>query len=406
MPNRTLLISCFAAAAASVALTAPVAKESLEQAKAELHQAIDSGQVAGGALMVVRGGEVVLFEVAGVRDVEDQFPLKEDTIMRIYSMSKPITSVAAMILHEKGKFQLDDSIANYIPSFEETTVLEADGDTHEIVPAKRQLTVRDLFRHTTGYSYGGDHPSVGRYYGREGMLYRPPHGMLPPDMPIEQAAEALARVPALHHPGERFTYGFNTDLLGRLIEVWAGQPLDEFLQQTIFEPLEMVDTGFSVPAEKRDRFASCHTWQDGKLAIADKAAKSPYNDGFKFLSGGGGLVSTMQDYANFCQMLVDGGAFKGKRLLKEETVQLMFTDQLNAAAGGFRFGLGFAINEANLGSGDGQRKAAQYYWAGYASTDFRLVPEEKLFVIFMRQRVPTEQALANELFSIVYEGVQ
>jgi CubicO group peptidase (beta-lactamase class C family) len=378
----------------------------VEQAKAELHQAINSGQAAGGALMAVRHGEVVLFEVAGLRDVEDQLPLKADTIVRIYSMSKPITSIAAMMLLERGKFQLDDPVAKFIPAFERTTVLEIDGDTTEIVPANRQLTVRDLFRHTTGYSYGGENPNVGSYYRREGMLYRPPYGMLPPDMTIERAAEALARIPALHHPGERFTYGYNTDLLGRLIEVWSGQSLDQFLEHTIFEPLEMIDTGFSVPKEKRDRFASCHTWQDGRLAVADKAARSPYNNGFQFLSGGGGLVSTVQDYANFCQMLVDGGIFKGKRLLLEETVQLMFTDQLGGVAGGFRFGLGFAINQVDVGSGNSQRKATQYSWGGYASTDFRLVPEEKLFLIFMRQRVPTEQGLARKLFPIVYAGVQ
>ena len=178
------------------------------------------------------------------------------------------------------------------------------------------------------------------------------------------------------------------------------------MRQAVFAPLEMVDTGFSVPADKRDRFATCHTPQDGKLVVVDKGSDSPFTEGFEFLSGGGGLVSTIQDYSNFCQMMVDGGDFKGKRLLNESTVKLMFTDQLDGVSGSFRFGLGFAIGEVDLGSGDNQRKATQYSWGGYASTDFRLVPEEKLIQIFMRQRVPSSHALAGKLFPIVYKGVK
>lgn len=398
--------TCAAWALAATALGQNISPAALAQAKAELHQAVEAGQIAGGAHLVFHRGQTACFEIAGVSDIEDKTPFRADTILRIYSMTKPIVSVAAMGLYERGKFQLDDLVAKYIPAFQQATVLAPDGGSPKLVPPKRAMTIRDVFRHTTGYSYGDGNPKVREYYEREGLLYRPPHGMLPPDMTIEKAAEALARIPALQHPGERFTYGFSTDLLGRLIEVWSGQPLDEYLRQAVFVPLQMADTGFSVPPGKRHRFATCHTWQDGKLAIADKAAGSPFNDGFAFLSGGGGLVSTMQDYANFCQMLVEGGQFKGRRLLKEETVKLMFTDQLNGVAGGFRFGLGFAIGEVNLGSGDGQRKAAQYSWGGYASTDFRLVPAEGLFQIFMQQQVPTASELANKLFPIVYAGVR
>jgi CubicO group peptidase (beta-lactamase class C family) len=326
-------------------------------------------------------------------------------LVRIYSMSKPITSVAAMTLFEQDKFQLDDPVSKFIPAFAETTVLEGEEDSPKIVPAKRPITVRDVFRHTTGYSYGAGNPAVQKYYEREDMRYRPPSGMLPPAMTIAQAAEALARIPALHHPGERFTYGFNTDLLGRLIEIWSGRPLDEYLREAVLKPLEMVDTGFSVPEEKQDRFASCHTVRDGKLTVVDKAASSPFNGGFEFLSGGGGLISTLQDYAHFCQMLIDGGRYKDRRLLKEDTLQLMFTDQLNGVAGGFRFGLGFAIADIQLGSGDDERTATQYSWGGYASTDFRLVPDAKLFQIVLRQRVPTSPELANRLFSGIYAGV-
>jgi CubicO group peptidase (beta-lactamase class C family) len=329
--------------------------------------------------------------------------LKLDSILRIYSMSKPIITVAAMTLYEQGRFNLDDPVARFIPAFSNATVIQKDGDTIQRVAPKRQVSIRDVLRHTTGYSYG-DETAVREFYKHEGLRYWGPASMFPPRMTIEKAAEALARIPALHHPGERFTYGFSTDLLGRLIEVWSGQPLEEFLRRAMLEPLEMVDTSFSVPKEKRPRFTSCHTLRDGKFMVVDKSSASPFNEGFEFLSGGGGLVSTVRDYANFCQMLVDGGQFKGRRLLQEDSIKLMFTDQLNGAAGGFRFGLGFAISEVKLGSGESQRKATQYSWGGYASTDFRLVPSERLFQIVARQQVPDSHDLADRLFAIVYSG--
>lgn len=369
-----------------------------------LRDAIEEVNVAGGAHLVVRNGRTVHFEVGGKRDIEDGKPFEKDTLLRFYSMSKPITSVAAMTLFEQGKFTLDDPVSKFIPEFKETTVLVKDGDGTKTVPVKRQITVRDVFRHTTGYSYGDGNPSPREYYEKAGMRYRSPAGMYPPKMTIENAAAALARIPAQHHPGERFTYGFSTDLLGRLIEVWSGQTLAEYLQQAVFTPLEMPDTAFSVPKSKRNRFASCHTLRDGKLAIIDKSSTSEFNDGFEFLSGGGGLVSTIQDYANFCQMLVNGGEFHGQRILKDETVNLMFIDQLKSVPGPFRFGLGFAIGEATLGSDENASKATQYSWGGYASTAFRIVPEEKLIQIVVRQRVPSANGLGNRLLPIIFKG--
>jgi CubicO group peptidase (beta-lactamase class C family) len=166
----------------------------------------------------------------------------------------------------------------------------------------------------------------------------------------------------------------------------------------------MVDTGFSVPRTKQDRFASCHKWEDGEHFVADKAASSPFLDGFEFLSGGGGLVSTMRDYANFCQMLVDGGEFNGKRILENATLELMFTDQLSGVAGEFRFGLGFEISDRELGAGDTKRSASVYRWGGYANTAFEVVPEGDLFQIFMRQSIPSDHDVANAVFPIVYSG--
>jgi len=382
-----------------------ISADAFHRARSQLQAGIQSGAVAGGSHMVVHQGRTVYFETAGLRDIETQQAFRKDTILRIYSMTKPVTSVAAMMLYEQGKFQLDDPVSRYIPAFANTTVLEQDGDAVRIVPANRPITIRDVFRHTTGYSYGDGKPSPRAYYERAGLRYRPPAAMLPPEMSIARAATALAGIPALHHPGQRFTYGFSTDLLGRLIEIWSGRPLDQYLQQAVFKPLHMVDTGFSIPQEKRSRFASCHTWKDDTLAIIDKAPASQFNTGFTFLSGGGGLLSTVPDYGRFCQMLVSYGKFQGQTILKEDTVRLMFTDQLNGVAGDFQFGLGFAIADVPAGPTGQQRQVRQYSWGGYASTDFRLVPDEQLFQIVARQRIPSSHGLARRLFPVIYQGL-
>ena len=382
-----------------------VSQDALDAARLELEKRIASKSIAGGAHMVVRNGEVVYFHVAGVRDIEDRSPLEADTIMRIYSMTKPITSVAAMTLWQQGKFKLDDPVSKYIPAFENTRVLVQEGDSTKLVSAQHPITIRDVFRHSTGYTYGRETPELFEHYETEGMLYDAEHGLFPPSMSIAEAADSLARIPALHQPGATWTYGFSTDLLGRLIEVWSGKAFDEYLQEAVFTPLEMVDTSFSVPKNKQDRFASCHKWANGEHFIADKAATSPFLDGFEFLSGGGGLVSTMQDYANFCQMLVDGGKFKGKRILEDSTVALMFTDQLSGVAGEFRFGLGFAIDDLELGSGEAKRSVTVYSWGGYANTFFEIVPEANMFQLFMRQSIPHNHDVANAVFPLVYSGV-
>ena len=381
-----------------------IAPEALDDARAELRRAVREGEIAGGLLWVAQGGKVLLEEAAGVCDVEDRTPFRPDTIVRIYSMTKPIVSVAAMRLYEAGKFQLDDPVARYIPAFAQVRVREAQEGRERFVPPKRPVTVRDLFRHTSGYSYG-DGPEK-KWYAKEGMRYHGPGAMFPPEMTLAEAAEAMARLPLLHHPGERFTYGFSVDLLGRLVEIWSGRRLDEYLREAVFQPLDMPDTGFVVPPDRASRFASCHTRRNGKIVVLDKQTASPYLKGFRFLSGGGGLVSTARDYGHFCQMLLDGGTFRGRRVLGKETLRLMFTDQLGGAAGKFRFGLGFAIGEVEVGKGQTRRRAPTFSWGGYASTEFRVLPTEKLALIFLRQMIPTDNRLANELFRRVYAGVR
>ncbi|MEM7233911.1 MAG: serine hydrolase, partial [Planctomycetota bacterium] len=257
-------------------------KTAKARATSRLMKAALNGDIVGGLHMAVKDGRVIHLETIGTCDLDEPEKLfKEDTILRIYSMTKPITSVAAMMLYEQGKFGLDDPVSRFIPAFSKLKVLRKDGS---VVPANKTLTIRDLFRHTSGYSYGDGLPL--KFYERSGVRYRPPVQMMPPLLTIEKAAEALATVPILHEPGERFTYGLNTDILGRLIEIWSGQRLDEFLSEQIFRPLGMTDTGFKVLAKDVDRFAACHSRVNGKLVVVDKAKESPFVKGFEFLSGG------------------------------------------------------------------------------------------------------------------------
>ena len=367
-----------------------------------IDDAVDSGGVAGAIHIVIQEGKTIHLHAAGVRDIEMGEPFREDTVVRIYSMTKPITSVAAMTLFEQGKFQLDDPVSKFIPEFKHSTVWDPENEV--AIAPERPITVRDVFRHTTGYGYGGNGIlELEQRYRDAGLKYRPPLGMVPPDMSIQRAMERLADIPAHHHPGAQFTYGFSTDLLGRLIEVWSGKLLDQYLHDAVFEPLQMGDTAFQVDADAMNRFASCHTTTEGKLVVVDKSTSSQFGMGFKFLSGGGGLVSSLHDYANFCEMLVGEGQRNGVRILQPETLQLMFSDQLGDIPGDFQFGLGFAINDVDIGVGDHRRQVQEYSWGGYASTSFRLVPELGLFQVFLRQHVPSQTDLAQKVLQNVYQ---
>jgi CubicO group peptidase (beta-lactamase class C family) len=403
MSNKLIPSLCLAAFASSASAES-IRPEALTASRKLVREAIADGKIAGAAHMVIHRGKVVHLDTAGIADIETKQPFAADTIVRIYSMTKPITSVTAMTLYEAEKFRLDDPVGKYIPAFKQAKVFAAGRDATNLVTPKRPLTVRDVFRHTTGYSYGGGKSL--NAHKREKMRYHGPGGMWPPSMSIEKAAEALARIPLLHHPGERFTYGYSSDLLGRLIEVWSGKSLDTYMQEAVLNPLEMEDTGFSVPEDKRDRLASCHTTHEGKLGIVDKNTTSRFNEGFKFLSGGGGLVSTIRDYGNFCEMLASRGKFKGRRILKQSTIREMFANQLQDIPGKFQFGLGFAIKQVRIGAGDTARDMTEYSWGGYASTNFRIVPDKGLSQIFLRQHVPSRHGLAGKVFPILYRGVR
>ena len=400
---RAGLAAVWLVASSSRALSADLAPPrapELEPAVRLMEDAVHNGTIASALHLVWRDGTLIHQHSAGGREPGRSEPVQPDTLVRIYSMSKPVVSVAAMVLMERGAFTLNDPVAKYLPAFSQAQVLEKSGDSFRTVPPRRPMTVRDVLTHTTGYSYG-DEPEVRAYYEREGLRYRGPGAMFPPRLTLAQAAEAMARIPALHHPGERFTYGFSTDLLGRLIEVWSGRPLDVALKEVLLEPLDMQDTGFRVRDGATSRFAPCLELKDGARTIIDPAATSPFNAGFEFLSGGGGLVSTANDYLRFCEMLVNGGQFRGKRILTPGTLGLMFTNQL-APGTGRQFGLGFDIRPVTLGRGPSARTVTEHSWGGYANTAFRIVPSERLVQVTLRQELPYSDAFEKRLFAEVY----
>jgi CubicO group peptidase (beta-lactamase class C family) len=376
-------------------------------------------QIPGAIGLIARRGKIAYQETFGMADVEAGKPMRLDTIHRIYSMSKPITSVAVMILYEEGKFQLNDPVAKYLPEFAKMQVAIDEKDpqtgksTLKTAPAKRPITVRDLLRHTAGLTYGvfGD-TLVDREYRKAGILS---------DLNLAEFVTNLSKIPLLYEPGARWHYSVSVDVLGRLVEVLSGKSFDQFLQERIFTPLDMRDTGFHVPADKKDRFAKLYSpTKDGKIqpavicAIRQECLEKFPNAVPSFLepptmpSGGGGLVSTTYDYLRFCQMLLNQGQYGGKRLLSRKTVQLMSSDNLGTIPGmgpGAGFGLGFAVSKAP-GEAGMMGSPGEYNWGGAAGTRFWIDPQEELIGIFMIQILPhTGLEYGSEFRVLAYQAI-
>ena len=342
---------------------------------------IERGRVPGAVALVARRGRVGYFESFGHRDAAAGAPMAKDAIFRIYSMTKPITSVAAMMLWEDGRFLLSDPIAKYLPDLAALDVaVERDG-VLERVPALRAVTIQDLLRHTSGltYEFRGSGP-VHRMYRSAKVDSRAQSN-------AGQVA-TLGRLPLLHQPGTRWEYGRSTDVIGRLVEVLSGQTLGEFFERHILAPLGMVDTAFHVPERHHSRLAEAFGRDpDSGVAVQLLEVRDP--PGFE--SGGGGLVSTAADYARFLQMLLNGGTFEGRRLLGRKTIEFMTADHLGPITGapdllipGHGFGLGFAVRlQAGISHVPGS--IGQYFWGGLAGTTFWVDPAEQLFALLLIQ---------------------
>jgi CubicO group peptidase (beta-lactamase class C family) len=386
-----------------------LSSEGLQQARAAVRKLIKDGEVAGAITLVARHGKVVFFEAQGVRDVATGKPMEKDTICRFYSMSKPVTTVAAMILWEEGRFQLDDPVSKYLPEFKGVQVFTGGtADSPRLADPSREMTVRDLMRHTAGLTYGffSTLPVDTLYLKNK---------ILEPSASLQTMIERLGRLPLAYQPGTRFHYSVATDVLGRLVEVVSEESLDEFLRERIFKPLDMKDTGFFVPEDRRDRLAATHGKNAaGKLIVSDDPAKSRFLKEPTLLTGGGGLVSTARDYARFCQMLLNSGELDGRRVLKAETVRLMTSNQLPAEAmplvilgirrEGVGFGLGFSVRVAASRTEPAGR-VGEFGWGGAASTHFWISPKDDLFVIALQQFQPINPVLELRLKPIIYEAL-
>ena len=375
-------------------------------------------KIAGCSVRVVRNGVTAYAASLGMMDLERQRAMRGDTIFRIYSMSKPITSVALMMLFEEGRFQLTDPVYKFIPSWRRHQVwVEGQGESMVTRPPAGPMTIQHLLCHTSGLTYGGFLPGlelpVDPAYATAGISRAGTDT-------LAQFVEKLAQVPLLYEPGSRWSYSLSTDVCGHLIEVISGQPLEDFLRERLFEPLNMPDTRFSVPDDKLERFAACYERApDKSLQLQDDPATSRFRQPPLAPSGAGGSVGTMNDYANFCEMLVNRGEFHGQQLIGRPILELMTRNHLGGsslaqmAVGGFSetsnegvgFGLGFAstIDAAASGTvGEGD-----FYWGGLASTLFWVDPTEDLFAIFMTQLIPSSTFnFRGQIKNLIYGAIR
>ena len=361
----------------------------------------ESGKLASVLTMVARDGRVVHVSSVGQRGVEDDRPLPEDALFRIFSMSKPITAVAAMILYEEGKFQLRDPVSNFIPELAELDVL-VDG---ERVPAKNVMTMQQLLTHTAGFSYGfaPDDP-VDKLYNETQVLRA---------KDLDEFIERLAALPLKYEPGTQWHYSVAVDVTGAVIERISGQSFGDFLQERLFDPLDMHDTFFQVPPDKMDRFLPNHGWdaETDKLVAFDDGEFMDYTGGTMMESGGGGLVSTARDYLRFAEMMRAGGALHGERILSPKTVEYIATDHLPASINAGGEGERPSVNILNVGSGFGLGfgvvrdpamtgvlgSPGEYLWGGAAGTIFWIDPVEEIVLVSMIQLMGSPWPLRTEL---------
>ncbi len=380
-----------------------ISGDSLEYAAQTMQEYINEGLYAGIAVRTIKDGVTVQDERFGYADVEEGISLGEDAIYRIFSMSKPITTVALMTLYDDGLFSLDDGVADYIPAFRETRVYTPRDDGFVLEPQENAMTIRHLLTHTSGLTYGWQPGSyVDSLYSARGVNEW--------DAPLEEKIKLLAAIPLKFQPGTRWEYGLSIDVAGYLVEVLSGMPFDEYLALEVCEPLEMDDTGFFVPGEKHPRLTTLYTRDEqGRVTSLSGSAglseddEADFNDIFKkpavLLSGGGGMVSTVDDYEKFCRMMLNGGEFNGTRILKEETVDLIMSDQLPEAVKYKRthgYGLG----------GQVEYETGAYSWSGAASTSFEIIPAQKLIMLTFTQLMPNDHSYAAKYMNIVKNGIQ
>lgn len=375
--------------------TVGLSTERLSRIDKVMEKYISDQKIAGGVILLARHGKTAHLGAYGMMDVEAEKPMKPDTIFRIASMTKQITSVAVMMLYEEGHFRLHEPVSNFIPAFKEMLVLPPENSDNEDsaapVPATRQITIWNLLTHTSGLTYHWN-GRLGPQYNDAGIT----HGLLQDESTLAEKMKVLATIPLLHQPGESVEYGLSIDVLGYLVEVVSGMPLDQFFAERIFKPLGMTDTHFFISEAKRERLATVYErTADGPIMRKSKeptvngsviySTDYPYNGPQTYFSGGAGLISTAPDYARFAQMMLNSGELDSVRLLSRKTVELMTTPQLGDMGG--NFGLGFSI----VGDKSDLREIGSvgaYSGGGFFFTSFFIDPQEQMFGIFMGQLHP------------------
>jgi len=379
---------------------------------------ISPGRLPGAGLLISRGGKTVHHSALGLADIARAAPSREDTLYRIYSMTKPLTSVLFMMLVEEGKVALDDPVHRFIPEWSRLAVFDGGFmETFRTKPAARPMQVVDLLRHTSGLTYGfQERTNIDAAYRKEGIGT---FGVKPSS--LETTMGQLARLPLEFSPGDRWNYSVSTDVLGYLIQVIENTPFEAVMKARLLEPLGMVDTDFYAPEDKAERLAACYQYLPGKPPVLqDDPARSPYLKPPVFVSGGGGLVSTSADYLKFCTMMLNKGELGGVRFLSPKTVALMTSNHLpggkdltemsvslfsEAANAGTGFGLGFAVVNDPAKALSPSTKG-EYFWGGAASTAFWIDPAEALIVIFMTQLLPSSAyPIRRELRTLVYAAM-
>jgi CubicO group peptidase (beta-lactamase class C family) len=379
---------------------------------------IETGRLVGTQLVVSRGGEIVHQSVAGLADRERATPMREDTIFRIYSMTKPITSVAFMMLVEEGLVALDDPVHRFIPAWRDLGVFVAGvPGAFQTRRAAGPMRIIDLLRHTSGLTYGFQvRSNVDAAYRKFDI------GTIEGDVPLERMIALLGETPLEFSPGEAWNYSVSTDVLGYLVGAISGVAFERFVHTRILEPLEMADTDFHVPEAKHARLAACYALDPaGKVVVQDDPQTSRYRAPPAFISGGGGLVGTASDYLKFCRMLLRGGEASGHRLLSPKTIALMTMNHLpggrqlidlsrslfsEAAYAGLGFGLGFAVvldRAETMTPGN----VGEYFWGGAASTAFWVDPKDDLAIVFMTQLIPSSTyPIRQQLRTLVYSAME
>jgi CubicO group peptidase (beta-lactamase class C family) len=416
----TTLFSCVAVSNAQTparTLEAPatsaISAERLGRLRAELQRYVDEGRLAGAVVRIQQDGKLVFSEAVGWRDKEARDPMREDSIFRIASQTKALTSVAVMMLMEEGKLLLDDPVGKHLPEWKKTTVAVATpAGGYEIVPARRPITIRDLLTHTAGISYGsGPAEKAWRDAGLSSWYFADR------SEPVSSFVARMASLPMAAQPGEKFVYGYSTDILGVVVEKLSGTSLQAFLDERLIRPLGMKDTSFYLPREKADRLAVVYDGEQGKLRRAADASawktgghfgQGHYLDGPRLAySGGAGLLSTAADYSRFLEMMRRGGELDGRRYLSRKTVELMVSNHLGAIEynPGMGFGLGFSIRR-DLGAAGQPGSKGEFGWGGAYHSNYWVDPEEGLTVVYMTQLLPAGDIDDHgKLRALIYQAI-